>query len=62
MPHKLAMTVAEAVSYSGIGRTKLYDLVKSGSLKPKKLGTRTLILTEELDSYIRSLPDMQSAA
>ena len=62
MPHKLAMTVAEAVAYSGIGRTKLYDLVKLGQLTPKKLGTRTLILTEELDAYVRSLPDMKSAA
>lgn len=62
MPHKIAMTVNEAVSYSGIGRTKLYDLVKEGKLTPKKLGTRTLILTDELDAYVRSLPDMKSAA
>ncbi|PYE98935.1 excisionase family DNA binding protein [Rhizobium sp. PP-F2F-G38] len=62
MPHKIAMTVNEAVSYSGIGRTKLYDLVKEGKLTPKKLGTRTLILTEELDAYVRALPDMKTAA
>ncbi|MEA3533221.1 helix-turn-helix domain-containing protein [Rhizobium sp. CC-YZS058] len=56
------MTINDAVAYSGIGRTKLYELVKLGQLTPKKLGTRTLIITEELDAYIRSLPDMKSAA
>lgn len=59
---KISMTINEAVSYSGIGRTKLYELVKNGKLTPKKLGTRTLILTEELNAYVHSLPDMKSAA
>lgn len=59
---KISMTIDEAVSYCGIGRTKLYELAKDGVLSPKKAGRRTLILTEELDNYIRALPDMKSAA
>lgn len=53
---KISMTVDEAVSYSGIGRTKLYELFKEGKLTPRKCGRRTLILVEEIDALIRSLP------
>lgn len=59
---KISMTISDAVAYSGIGRTKLYDLIKEGHLTPRKLGARTLILTEELDAYIRGLPVLKSAA
>jgi excisionase family DNA binding protein len=59
---KISMTINDAVAYSGIGRTKLYDLVKEGKLTPRKLGSRTLILTEELDAYIRGLPALRTAA
>lgn len=59
---RISMTINDAVAYSGIGRTKLYDLIKEGKLTPRKLGARTLILTEELDAYIRGLPVLKSAA
>lgn len=59
---KISMTIDDAVQYCGIGRTKLYELVKDGMLTPKKVGRRTIILTEQLDDYVRSLPDMKSAA
>ncbi|MBO9168428.1 helix-turn-helix domain-containing protein [Rhizobium sp. L245/93] len=59
---KISMTMNEAVEYSGIGRSTLYDLIKEGKLTPKKLGTRTLILTEELDAYVRALPNLKTAA
>lgn len=59
---KISMTIDDAVEYCGIGRTKLYELAKEGVLTPKKAGRRTIILTEQLDEYVRSLPDMKSAA
>lgn len=59
---KISMTIDDAVQYCGIGRTKLYELVKDGMLTPKKVGRRTIILTEQLDEYVRSLPDMKTAA
>lgn len=59
---KISMTITDAVAYSGIGRTKLYELIKEGKLTPRKLGARTLILTEELDAYVRGLPPLKSAA
>ena len=59
---KISMTIDDAVTYCGIGRTKLYALVKEGKLSPKKAGRRTLILTEELEAYIRSLPALKTAS
>lgn len=50
---KLSYTVNEAVSVSGIGRTKLYDLIKVGELKPAKIGTRTLILRADLEGMLQ---------
>jgi excisionase family DNA binding protein len=44
MMEPLAVSVNEARRLlGGIGRTKLYELIKDGHLKPIKLGGRTLI-------------------
>lgn len=53
---KIAVNVSEAVEITGIGRTNLYHLFKTGALKPRKLGKRTLIIVEELEAYIKTLP------
>lgn len=54
---KIAVTVPEAVQISGIGRTNLYKLFKDGSIKPRKAGTRTLVIVDELKEYLKSLPE-----
>lgn len=59
---KISMTIDDAVAYCGIGRTKLYALIKQGKLTSRKSGRRTLILTEELDAYVRALPSSKTAA
>lgn len=38
-----AVTVTEAVRFSGIGRTHLYDLMTSGRLPYARVGARRLI-------------------
>ena len=53
---KIAVTLPEATALSGIGRSSLYKLFNEGKLTPRKSGKRTLILVEELDSYVLSLP------
>lgn len=52
MTDKISYTVNEAVAASGIGRTKLYDLMRAGELKPAKIGTRTLIRRKDLEALI----------
>ena len=53
---KIALTILEATERTGIGRSSLYKLFSTGKLTPRKLGKRTLILVEDLDSLVKSLP------
>ncbi|HEV2898014.1 MAG TPA: helix-turn-helix domain-containing protein [Pseudaminobacter sp.] len=53
---KIAVTIPEAVEITGIGRSSLYALFKAGSLTRRKSGKRSLILVEELERYMKSLP------
>jgi len=53
---RIAYTVDEVVELLGVGRTTLYEAIKAGDLQTKKLGRRTLILAEELDRWVDSLP------
>lgn len=55
-PLKLTYSVAEAMEVIGIGRTTLYRLSGAGTLKPRKLGKKTVFLVEEVHQYVASLP------
>lgn len=59
---KIAFTIAEAVTSTGIGRTKLYDLIKQGQLETRKLGSRTLIPAPSLRSLVDGLPRSAKSA
>ena len=59
---KHGLTIQEACTYSGIGKTKLYEAINSGKLKARKAGKRTLILSDDLRDYLSSLPLMLRAA
>lgn len=51
-----AVTVHEAVKFSGISRTRLYALASEGRLILRKAGRRTLIETAALKALIAELP------
>jgi len=40
----------------GIGRTKLYALVRDGHLVALKIGSKTVICTASLEAFVASLP------
>ncbi len=46
-----AFTVAGAVVYSGLSRSRLYELMKDGSLASFHVGGRRMILRDALDSF-----------
>lgn len=52
----LAYSVAEAAKNSGIGRSKIYEAIKSQELRAKKQGRRTLILAQDLAAWLNNLP------
>ena len=49
---RLAYTVAQATEAIGVGKTTLYELFKAGTLKPIRIGGRTLVPAGELHRLI----------
>lgn len=55
-------TLPEAVQFSGMSRTSIYEALKDGRLKARKAGRRTLISFADLESYLANLPQYQAGA
>ncbi len=58
-PTPYALTIADAVRFSGLTRSALYKLMGEQRLAPRKIGRRTLLLTEELRRVIADAPPAQ---
>jgi hypothetical protein len=54
--YKIALTIKEAVSASGISRSLLYIAIGQGALRARKFGARTLILDTDLRHFLSTLP------
>ena len=57
---QISLTIEEACTAIGIGRTKLYQAINSGQLKAKKYGKRTIILRSDLDVFLETLAPYQA--
>lgn len=53
---KFAHSIAEFAQLSGLGRSFLYEQIKSGQLPVRKAGRRTLILHQEGEAWLAKLP------
>lgn len=61
-PDKAYGTFPEAIRFSGMSRTGLYEALKRQHITAKKAGRRTLISFEDLRAYIANLPTYQAGA
>lgn len=52
----LSLSIEEVRAASGLGRTKLYQLINSGELKARKIGKRTVVLRDDLETFLKNLP------
>lgn len=52
----ISISIRQAVLITGIGRTSLYEAIKSGDLHVRKCGSRTLIRYDDLKQYVDDLP------
>lgn len=55
----MAYSVSDVVEMVGIGRTKFYELVKSGQIKTRKVGNRTIVLATDLEAWLSTLPSSE---
>lgn len=58
---KIALSPSEAAAAIGLGKSKLYELLRSGEISAKKSGGRTIITVAELQRFIDTLPPTHSA-
>lgn len=56
MPY--AATVTETVKTFGISRSRLYELMKTGDIKAKKVLGRTLVICESVREFIDRQPSV----
>jgi excisionase family DNA binding protein len=50
------LTVKEAVKYSSISHSKIYELLGDGKIGARKIGRKTMIEKASIDEYLASLP------
>jgi hypothetical protein len=55
-----AMSIAEFCERYGPGRTKTYEELKSGRLRGRKIGKRTIITEDDAEDWLRCLPVIES--
>jgi excisionase family DNA binding protein len=56
---RIAVSVDEAVTLTGLSRSTVFRLVQTGELPSLKVGRRRLIRVVDLDGYIESLVGAQ---
>ncbi len=49
------VSISEAMRLLGIGRTKLYDLIRYGDVARVHIGSKSLISVESIERYAASL-------
>ena len=54
MTEPLAVPIPEAARLSGCGRSTLYSEIKSGNLKIRKVGRRTIVALDDLRAWLAS--------
>jgi hypothetical protein len=56
-----ALRVVDAAKYIGIGRTKMFELIKAGRVDARHNGGVVIVTVASLDAYLDSLPDAREA-
>jgi excisionase family DNA binding protein len=52
---KVAYSIHEALKATGLGRTRLYQEIRSGRIQIVKVGRRTLIPSRSLEQWLTTL-------
>ncbi len=49
------LSIAEACEMVGVGKTTLYQLIKEGRIKKRKIGMRSIILRSDVKQFLLEL-------
>jgi excisionase family DNA binding protein len=60
MSTPLAYSIAEACEAARVGRTAIYEAIRSGALRARKRGRRTLVLVDDLRRWLEKLPAVET--
>lgn len=52
----LAYRIESAAAALGVGRSKVFKMIKDGEIPARKIGGSTVILREDLEAYLASTP------
>ncbi len=52
----LAYSVAGVVEATGIGETTIRQAIRDGLLKSRRIGAKIIVLREDAETYLKSLP------
>ncbi len=52
-----AMSINSFCKWANIGRTKYYELVASGEIRPRRIGGKPVILMREAETWLNNLPE-----
>jgi excisionase family DNA binding protein len=56
-----ALSIVEFCERYGLCRSKVYDEIKSGSLRARKIGRRTIITVDDAENWLERLPVVGAA-
>lgn len=56
-PIPLLLTIRDVCRVLNVSDTTVYRLMRSGSIKPRKIGRKTLFRAEDIGAFVESLPD-----
>ena len=59
--NKQYLNIKEAIEFSGLSRTSIYNALRKGELAARKAGRRTLIPASELQRFLDNLPTYERA-
>lgn len=57
---RLLLSTEEAARELGIGRTRMYELLRTGKVASVKLGRSRRIRPEDLEGYVKQLAENQA--
>jgi excisionase family DNA binding protein len=50
----ISVRIPEAIRLTGLSRSRIYELMKSGDIESVKVGSSTLVLVESLRAFLDS--------